>query len=158
MREKFRKIMKKWLKQSPRLNRLAFGAVLLLPVEIKEDGYRKLDRFLPSVKINAEKSRDFSYRINRRRSSQSGIEGLEINRLSSWALITISGVKIELAADEPSKSRVLNLGEPMLACRLNLDINTDLEFRRGLKKSMLPGLFDELVELGNEIATKGDIP
>lgn len=158
MQEKFRKIMKKWFKQSPQLNRLAFGAVLLLPVEIKEDGYRKLDRLLPSVKINAEKSTDFSYGINRRRSSQSGIEGLEINRLSSWSLARISGLMIEMAADEPSKSRVLNLGEPILACSLKLDINTGLEFRRGLKKSMLPRLFDELVELGNEIATKGDIP
>ncbi len=51
----------------------------------------------------------------------------------------------------------METAEPLVACRLELDINTAPEFKSALKKTMLSKLFDELVELGMEIAHKGDI-
>ena len=158
VRDRFKALMKKWLKNSPRLNRLAFGAILVVPVADRVQGYRLLDNLLPSVKIDAQKTSDLSYRINRRRLSKSGIKKLEINRLSTWTVGRITGVTFNIAAHTPSQSRAIQTGTPVHACRLELDINTALEFKSGLKKTALSKLLDEVIELGNEIATKGDIP
>ena len=157
LREKFRGLMGKWLKRSPPMKRLAFGAVLLLPVDSMVDGYKQLDRLLPSVKIDAENSSDINYRINRRRPSKSGIAGLEINRLSTWSVARFRESMWQIPVDEPSQSRVHELGDPVHACRLELDINTVPGSDRRLKKGALASLLDELVEFGSEIASKGDI-
>lgn len=154
----FVKLVERWLRKSPKLKRLAFGAVLLFPVKSAEEGYKKLDVLLPAVKIDAKNASDFSYRINRRRKTKGSINGLEINRLSSWALSQIMGVQLQLAAENPRRSRALEIGETIHACRLELDINTVPDVDRVLKKSAVPKLLRELVDLGTEIAQKGDVP
>lgn len=158
LRDTFRSLMHKWLKKSPPLNRLAFGAVLLLPVDSRQEGYRRLNGLLPSIAIDAENSSDFSYKINRRRPSTSGIENLEINRLSGWSVSRFTGIGFEMAVDEPTRSRAHELGEPMWACRLEVDVNSAPQFRPRLTKRALQTLLDELVGLGAEIAAEGDIP
>jgi hypothetical protein len=44
------------------------------------------------------------------------------------------------------------------ACRLELDINTPQSFQNELPYDQLNNIFQELVDLGREIATEGDIP
>ena len=151
----FTRLMKRWLRKCPRLHRLAFGAVLLLPVENRVAGYRQLNSLLPQVNLDPEHSRDFLYRINRRRPSHSGIKGLEINRLSTWSVALTSAVMFEISN---GRSRVIDTTESHTACRLEVDVNTAPEFPRGINKTNMPKLFEELVDLADEIATKGDIP
>lgn len=151
-RKPFLRLMKRWLKTSPPLSRLAFGAILLKPVADRQEGYRVLDQLLPAVQIDPEGMRDFQYRVNRRRLSGSGIDALEINRLSAWSVALHSGLTLQVS---PGPSRVVETGTAS-ACRLELDINTVPEFTGKLKKSMLPKLFQELVDLGVEISEHGD--
>jgi hypothetical protein len=148
----FVELMTKWLKMCPPIDRLAFGALLVLPVEDKRTGYRQLSALLP-LEVDAEGSSDFTYSINRPRPSKSGIPNLKINRLSKWAFVVLRLAAVSVGRhvghapyDGPS------------ACRLELDINTAAEFEGELPQEHILRIFDELVDLGQEIASKGDIP
>lgn len=155
-RDEFRDLMHKWLKKSAPLNRLAFGAVLLSPATSLPGAYEALATFLHSVKIDPHSTRDLIYRINRRRPCRCGIEGLEINRMSTWGAISLSTIELELSSE--GSKEVRQVGTSHYACRLEIDINTAPEFKGELDRGALPALFDELVDLGSEIATEGDIP
>ncbi len=150
----FCELMRRWFKQAPPLQRLAFGASLLLPVNTLVEANRELDLLLPSVKVDLRGTRDLSYQINRRRNSRTGAKGLEINRLSRWAATQITGMMIQLVAGAEQK---VTQTEILYACRLELDINTAQEFKAGLSKSRLNRHLDELTEFASEIAKKGDI-
>lgn len=148
----FVELMKKWLATGPEIKRLAFGAVLISPVSSHDEGYTKLSGCLPfDVDLEA---RNFMYQINRRRDSRLGIPGLEINRLRKWSCIErrtaefVIGETATVSEDSPSK----------FAVRLEFDINTVPEYPKSLERGNLADLFGEFVDLGAEIAEKGDIP
>ena len=148
----FAELMKKWLATSPELKRLAFGAVLLAPVSDRNEGYTRISTYLPfDVDLEA---RNFMYQINRRRPSRLGVPALEINRLSKWSRMerrttaVLVGEMTRMQAESP----------PHVAVRLELDINTVPEYPSPLIPNLLVDLFDEFVDLGAEIAEKGDIP
>lgn len=148
-------LMKRWLKTVPPINRLAFGAVLLLPTHDRRTGYETLDQLLPGVQIDPVGMSDFSYRVNRRRLSQSKIRNLQINRLSIWSVFRVRAMQIRFSSGQ---SDVFENAEPLSACRLELDINTIPEFPRNLPKKYLSMLFQELVDLADEITELGDTP
>ncbi|MDQ7034545.1 MAG: hypothetical protein Q9P01_06835 [Anaerolineae bacterium] len=116
-----------------------------------EAGYEKLTELLP-FKIDAENSSDFFYQINRRRNSNT-ISNLELNRLSKWSVLKLQTalIRTDIAANQ-----LITLPEAY-ACRLELDINTIQNFEGELDQDKLSDLFYELINLGKEIATKGDI-
>jgi hypothetical protein len=147
-------LFRQFLDRCPAISRLAFGAILLQPTEAHESGYRLLDAYLPSVQVSPSSS-DFLYRINRRRPSRSVVAGLQLNRLSTWSVMQWQ--RQMLAVGEGGVGSLL---EPQggCACRLELDINTDPTFPGPLPMEALIPLWGELVELGQEIAAKGDIP
>ena len=80
---------------------------------------------------------------------------MRINRLSTWSVMQIIETSVNIS--DEGAPRVTRLPNPRDFCRLELDINTIPEFDRELEKSIVPGIFDELVDIGNEIATKGDV-
>lgn len=153
----FFSLMRHWfeLEACPAVQRLAFGAVLLQPVENREAGYRKLSPYLPFVELDPKGSSDFSYQINRPRDSKLRIPDLTINRLSKWSVATMRGVGLSLS---PASVVDYALGEAFFACRLELDINTAQDFQEEISPEQLPAVFQELVDLGREIASEGDIP
>lgn len=139
-------LSKKWLNNSSdmfRLDRLAFGAVLLNPVESMLRGYKNLKEFLPF--LNLDNLSDFNYQVNRRRDSRI-VEGLPINRLTRWSVVSL---KLDLI-----QAGVADLD---FASRLELDINTVPERINSLPSEKLVNLFDELVQMGLELSKKGDI-
>jgi hypothetical protein len=136
----------------PEIRRLAFGAVLFQPNDSHEACYRTLAQYLPAVLVDPQ-SHDFNYRINRRRKAKSGPESLLINRLSTWSAIIWSA---EVRVESPQPRSVLPLTDAY-ACRLELDINTDPNFHGVLPSGSLVGLWREMVHLGQEIATRGDV-
>ena len=154
--EKFLPLMLRWfeLEPCPPAQRLAFGAILLQPVEDRPAGYRQISPYLPSIRLDPEGSSDFSYQINRPRDSISGITGLRINRLSKWSVATWRAVGLSM---EPTRIGYFQSQEHY-ACRLELDINTVPDFQGELHREQLPRIFEELADLGKEIATEGDIP
>jgi hypothetical protein len=129
--------------------RIAFGAVLLIPVSDSAPGHSTLTRFLPGIRLDAESSVDFLYRINRPRNAKA-IGGLRINRLTTWSLISTMLVPIGSGDVRP-----LSLAS---ACRLELDISTDHARTAPLPTKELEGIWDELVAHGEDIAARGDVP
>lgn len=151
----FTKLMRPWLSNSPRSSRLAFGAVLHLPVDNREEGYRKLAPYLEAIKLDPIGSSDFSYQINRpRNSSTIEIPNFKINRLTRWSVVALTPIQIEFS---PEKVSTITAKEEYY-CRLELDINTLVKFEGELPKEKIPALFNELVDMGMEIVKEGDIP
>jgi hypothetical protein len=157
--ESFQCLMERWLEFTafPLMQRLAFGAVLLQPVESLQEGYRQLGMYLPFVKLDPEPSSDFLYRINRSRNSSIGIDGLQINRLSTWSVASTALVEFSAAALARGAIRSIP-GLTLFACRLEVDINTAAEFPGEFSAEQSRRIFHELIDLGREIAQEGDAP
>jgi hypothetical protein len=149
----FTPLMRRWLQEfSPNLQRLAFGADLALPVTSRVEGYEQIASYLRYVNIDPQRSQDLLYQINRPRSSRTNISNLTINRLSKWS------VKM-LAIGQVSMGQTINLAEFGLPfCSLEVDINTAAEFEDVFSRDQLLVIFDDLVDMGMEIAREGDIP
>jgi len=150
----FVKLASGWFQLSPHVTRLAFGAVLFFPVADRRAGYVQLGKYLHSLTLDPEAS-DFSYQINRSRDSTIGIPGLRINRLTTWSVLLFRRFSLSLGKTAIKAGEYTTLES---ACRLELDINTAPEYSGVLPIELLPNLFQELVELGKEIAEKGDVP
>jgi len=135
----------------PPVTRLAFGAIVLYPVDDLERGYRTLVLYLP-VELDPVGSSDFLYQINRPRNSGTGVPELRINRLSKWSVMHSTRVTLD------SSGVTTKAGSRHFACRLQLDINTVPDFPEVLPRKQLPQIFRELIDLGEEIILRGDIP
>ena len=139
------------LESFPIVDRLAFSAVLAIPVPSPAKGLEQLSRFLPRLELDSMEGGDFIYRVNRRRRSTE-VPHVQVNRLAKWSIIQVGNLEVTLAA-KPAL-RTSNVG---FAMRLELDINNDP--RAGaVSKDKVPGLLNELVSLANELSLKGDIP
>jgi len=147
-------LMSRWLPSAPRVVRLAFGAVVFVPTESKESGYRMLSGYLPSVKIDPVGSEDLLYQINRPRNSVS-ITGLRMNRLSKWSVAYFQRFRVGIPV--PSQGIQGQLGDRVHACRIELDMSTSTDMSDALPADHLNEIFRELVNLASEIAQKGDI-
>lgn len=145
--------MLRWLETaSPPTQRLAFGGILMLSVDSREDGYRRLMSYLPLVRLEPEGSSDFLYQINRPRIFARGDTELRINRLTRWSVSSSQETQISL----PQMVGYV-VGPNRFSCRLELDINTDQNFRGQLPQEQLTHIFQVLVDFGREIAQRGDI-
>ncbi len=154
--QKFSLKMIAWLAMSVPIYRLAFGAVLLKPVENREEGYKEISNFLPDIKIDVEGSRDFLYQINRPRISKVVAENnIKVNRLSKWSVIRLHRLHITIGGDQSRNMAIPSSGDS--ACRLELDISTDQNISNDLPYEKLADIFSELVDLGIEIVVNGDI-
>lgn len=151
----FRELLEPWIKECPPSRRIAIGSVLTLPVENREDGYKKISKFLPFVKLDPENSSDFSYSINRPRPSKSGLKEFPINRLTRWSVARFTGVQLQ--GEVPGNLKLTETSGDWSACRLELDINTHTERKDPIPGERVPGIFNELVALTEEIAEKGDV-
>jgi hypothetical protein len=153
--DSFLDLISPWVKVSPPLRRLAFGAVLALPVDDRTSGYERIANYLPNVKLDPIGSSDFLYQINRTRNSQLNIPELEINRLSKWSVVKQGLARIDIL---PDVSMSLFPSSETFSCRLELDINTSADYKNDLPSDELTAVFHELIDLAREIASKGDIP
>lgn len=143
--EQFKLFGLSWLRSIHHLTRMAFGANLILPSESRETTYEILGHYLHGVKIDPGSS-DFSYSINRPRPTKLALPGVNINRLSKWRAITWL-----LSANDVTK-------QTNFACNLELDINTAPSPQLKIGKDDIGPLFEELLDLGVEIAREGDVP
>lgn len=155
--ERFLPLMTNWLSldSCPPVTRLAFGALLLQPAPDLTSVYRLLATYLPFLETSPESLTDFVYHINRRRPSRSGPQGLIINRLTKWGVGIVQEQRLGFG---PQGLRSTDYGPESYFARLELDINTLQEHTDAFEYPMLPQIFHELVDLGKEIAQKGDIP
>lgn len=146
--------MQQWLASAPSIARLAFGAVLLQPVDDRVAGYRVMQRYMSALRLDADNSSDFVYQINRPRPTKTGINGA-INRLSKWSVISAKKFGLQLALE--GQQPVFATSPIFTACRAELDINTSPAIEKIAQEQLIP-VFFELTDLASEIATKGDVP
>ncbi len=140
----------------PSAQRLALGGVLLAPVEDRQEGYRKLAAYLPAVAIDAERSSDFSYQINRPRITRTlGID-LAVNRLCKWSVASFQTLVVALSGG--GKSPVSRQQTGGYGCHLELDINTKEGFAEQLAPDQMAALLAELASYATEISQEGDRP
>ena len=154
IQKNFLSLMKKWSSTCPPTHRLAYGAVLLLSRDSLQDVYSTLNDFLNDVTIDPMNTRDFMYRINKRRTSKRSGPPIQINRLSTWSLVEISRIDIDI-----SSRKTITVGDVAdgKLCRLELDINTAPEYQGPISSEEAVMLTEELFDLAAEIATKGDV-
>ncbi len=152
----FLPVMEKWLSTAKiKINRLAFGAVLIHPVVNKEDGYKYISKYLNAVKLDPLNSLDFLYQINRPRIYWGkGIKGIRINRVSKWMVAVLQ--RIEIAFNGQILSALPAENVQQTACRLEIDINTNPDVRI-LPKEKIKSILEEIVSIGIEITEKGDV-
>jgi hypothetical protein len=139
-----------WFQNAPSIQRLAFGAILNQSTASSQEGYEKLSKYL-TFDLDKDSS-EFLYQINRPRKSQNLNLDLIINRLSKWSVNLLAGFILS-----PNDMRQYSLKPAEFALSLELDINTAADFSGELQPEKLSEIFQELVNLGQEIANKGDI-
>lgn len=150
----FREALNHWLAvHCPTINRLAFGANLMIPANSLEEVCAYLDGMLPTVSVTDDGARDFMYRINRRRQSRHH-EGLGINRLATWSVSQAMGIEIVIVGGVPSAK----VSEGRNFCRLEFDINTVPIPADVIPQEVVPNVFAELIDAAIEISIEGDIP
>ena len=143
-----------WLPQAPGLKRIALGTVLVQPVADVKTGHVLIQKYLPNARIDLEGPvLDFLFQINRPRMSTTGILNLRMNRLTKWSVQVAQRVTIMLGQGGVVAR---TLGEEAV-CRLELDINTSQDFGPVLPAEHLGALLREMIDLGREIAQKGDV-
>ena len=148
-------LMGRWLAICPPIKRLAFAGNLLQFVDSRDEAYSRLDKYLHSVQVDNDTS-DFMYRVNRRRDSQTGIDGLHINRLSTWAAAKLN-FGLHAVSQGTGETRNVPIREDHNACVLELDINTVPDFPEPeLPYEALLRIYTELVDIGLETAELGD--
>ncbi|MCI0639803.1 MAG: hypothetical protein L0Y58_25390 [Verrucomicrobia subdivision 3 bacterium] len=145
--EWFAALLDPWLKTScPPLLRLAFSAKLLQPAATAKDAYRVLAAHLPMVTLDPPPN-DFLLQINRRKENSDIVDGLPINRLSTWSRMNVAIVN--------ETGKTFTWPDRCYAA-LELDINTAPERTGILPRDSIPRLFKELALLGIDIAEHGD--
>lgn len=146
-------LAKKWMGVCPAVGRLGFGASLGKLAPGAEDGLATIQRCLPSMKLGRQSISDFHYRVNRPVNSASEAR-IMINRIGEWSAWQFS-TGHSTTGNAPS-GQTAEVPKPYF-CRLDLDINT-AAFEGEIPEDVAYAVFQELVEHGREIATKGDIP
>lgn len=152
VREKFDwfvRTVENWLIAScPPLRRLAFSAKLLQPAATAREAYEVLAAYLPTVSFHVPPN-DFLLQINRRKEKSEVVEGLAINRLSTWSKMNVA-VHVEEGKPFTWPERCYSA--------LELDINTAPEKAEPLPLDSVHRLFKELVSLAIQIAECGENP
>ena len=148
-----KELFHKWCDSRPSAGRLAFGSNLVQPAPDLPTTQARLRKYLPNMDL--EGSIDFFYQVNRPRDSQV-VAGLRINRLCRWSIMNQVAGGLSL---RPGNASPVLLQQPTLsfAGSLALDINTAPERNQEIPSDDLDALFSELVDVGKEIAERGDI-
>jgi hypothetical protein len=153
---RFSEMLTRWFPSCPPANRIAFGAVVLLPVRGHREGYERLGSLLRrSVNVDPAGSSDFLYRINRQRPSAAvERDRLQINRLSTWTVLKMSTM-VASAGAAGTSGRII---DERYACRVELDINTSPTYDGVFQPEATALVFEELEQMGLQILAEGDIP
>jgi hypothetical protein len=148
----FSQLIFKWVEQAPPLNRLAFGALLLIPTANQSESIDELAKMLPDVIINWAGINEFVLQVNRPQTSAVFPEAGPINRVAKWQ--TLIRKKI-MASPMLGGQAPVTTSEEMAAC-LELDISTIVptEGMKELPSERLKQLFEELMDYGTAIASK----
>ncbi|HYM30439.1 MAG TPA: hypothetical protein VEU47_04020 [Candidatus Cybelea sp.] len=145
-----------WLAEAtPNTLRIAFGAILMIPVSSRAEGYGYLSRLLQSVEVDADTTEELLYRVNRPKQSQTN-GSLRLNRIMTWSCLRFRAFTTAGAMPGPGIP-TLRLGEEHFV-RLEVDNSTPAERSEPLETSQVGAIYDELVRMAIENAENGELP
>jgi len=150
--EPFKLAILEFLRSShlPNIIRIAYGVTLVQSGTDEEATKTILGQYVRAIDLSDAAAGDLIYRMNRPR--ESGVmPNLMLNRISDWRLL--QQIYVQFTGTQQTISppdNILNL------CQVQLDINTDQHWRDPLDSSKLLELFNELIDLSNELAEHGD--
>lgn len=156
LREEFVGRTSRWLDEAKnRVNRIAFGAVLLSPKTSRDEAYLSIAGLLGSVKVDPERMSELLFRVNWPRVSKT-IEGLRLNRLTAWSSIELRQVVVQVSDGGVAGGSTQSQG--LHAVRLEIDYNSDPAHKEPFDQSCLIPIYRELVEMASETAVEGERP
>jgi hypothetical protein len=138
-----------WLPAFKSLRRLAFGAVLRVPVLDRSCGYKTIETALSELAIDLpDDLSDFLLQMNRPTQSTK-LAGMTINRVSRWSVALFRQVWFQLTLSAAASTTVSS-GLPDVpedfAVRIELDFNTAAEWAEDLQGAKPAALLNELSE------------
>jgi hypothetical protein len=146
----FNNVVRTWLASTDIVsNRLAVGITSVIPRPDRVAAYTTLQEFLPSIKIDAEHSRDLTYGINRPKLSRSLGPDVELNRLTRWGALQIH-------AFGPSGVLLPNFGGVYVS--VECDNSTPADRLAPLENSTFVDIYDELVDMALQNLERGELP
>ena len=146
----FQPVISRWLQAKPILRRVAFGSVLVCPVDSPQVAHSVLTRLLKSVNIDELGIIDFRLSINKPVKSEI-MKNLTLNRLTKWS---VEYVRM-LALDPGLESTAVDTGK-FTSVKLEIDINTEANRSSKLPTTKLKKLFHELKAIGQKIVEQGE--
>jgi hypothetical protein len=148
----FRDTVKKWLEHTTvPIVRLALGAILVHQVDSRESAYKALDELLFSVAADP-KMRELLFRCNWPVESKV-VPGLMINRITAWAAVRAAASRLQVTGESFNVSP----GPELNAARLEIDHNTDQANSKPFDKAQLVAIFEELLQLAQQNAERGEV-
>jgi len=149
--EKFVNATSPWIERLEiEIRRIAFGCVLLLRVERRDDAYARLSELLSSVSVKPE-MRDLIYRVNWRKNS-AVVHELIINRITTFASISISRATVTVDNIAP-----MLLEPPAEFVRLEMDHNTVQEWGKVFDREHVVRIYEELISIAGDNAARGEV-
>jgi hypothetical protein len=143
-----------WLRSaSPSVNRLALGAILLMPTIDSTSAYEKLGKLLKSVRVDAVHSRDLFYQINWPQPSRA-LPNHMLNRLTKWSAIVARRQTFQMVGSQTMQPTAMTEDQ---YCRLECDHNTAAEHSEPFTPEQLDALFGELCDLAAGNTRNGEV-
>lgn len=132
-------------------HRLAFGAVLFLPAEGREEAYDHFGRLVRSVRVDPARAKEVIFRVNRPTHSKV-LEGEILNRFTTWGSNTVKFFRGLPGFPGPSATATVEY----YFLRLEVDNSTPAERTSPLESAQIRAIYEELAELAVENATRGE--
>jgi hypothetical protein len=132
--------------------RIAFGAVLNYPTADRDAAYDVLKKMVTTVKIDPERMRELSYRVNWHTTSNV-VRGVIVNRITSWSAVLVVTSNIQ---QFPLPSIAPTSIPPLHGVRLEIDNSTDAARADPFQQKQLIPIIKELISCASETAQKGD--
>ena len=154
--KRFDDLLRPWLAAPPDTGivRVAFGLIAALPVLDRVAAYERLQQLVPSVRFDAEHTREVLYRINRPKPSRV-LLGAKLNRIMAWTSIRARTYFAVIGATPPLQTIS---GEEDFFVRCECDHSTSAEATGPLENASLVAIYDELREMAIENVERGELP
>jgi hypothetical protein len=118
--------------------RLAFGAVLVCPASDRKNAYETLKGLIPTVKVDADRMHELSYRVNWPTTSEARPK-LIINRITNWSVIAVAYTNVQVPGSPVGPTSIPQLH----GVRLEIDNNTDIKHAEPFTPIQQVAILDE---------------
>ena len=139
-----------------RVNRVAFGSILVKQKADQLESMKWLAKYLPHLSLENHEGEGFVLQVNRRRRSER-VPHVRVNRIARWQQEVSLGLRGTIAVGSGAPQSSVEAHSQGFINKLTVDIN-NVPGGSAISSDRLPGLFEEFIGLTQEIAIKGDTP